>query len=122
VGAVAIGESTEAWARAVAIGRFAVAAGDRAVAIGENANVSGAEGIALGTSAVAAAYQIALGYGPHRVLIKGVLNLKPGPGTAAVIPTSTASTGGSEGDVTYDADYIYVKTSAGWKRSALSTF
>lgn len=42
--------------------------------------------------------------------------------TKAYTPTSTADSYGSEGDITYDDDYIYIKTSAGWKRSALSTF
>lgn len=42
--------------------------------------------------------------------------------TKAYTPTSTADSYGSEGDITYDDDYVYIKTSAGWKRSALSTF
>ncbi len=37
-------------------------------------------------------------------------------------PTSTADASGEEGDYAYDDDFFYVKTSAGWKRSALSTF
>lgn len=37
-------------------------------------------------------------------------------------PTGTADATGSAGAVSWDDDYIYVKTSAGWKRSALSTF
>lgn len=37
-------------------------------------------------------------------------------------PTSTADTNGNVGDVAWDDNYTYVKTSAGWKRSALSTF
>jgi hypothetical protein len=37
-------------------------------------------------------------------------------------PSSTADSIGSAGDIRYDDDYIYIKTSAGWKRSALSTF
>jgi hypothetical protein len=37
-------------------------------------------------------------------------------------PTGTADTVGNEGDVTYDDDFVYVKTSSGWQRSALSTF
>lgn len=37
-------------------------------------------------------------------------------------PTSTADTNGNAGDVAWDDDYIYIKTSAGWKRTALSTF
>ena len=37
-------------------------------------------------------------------------------------PTSTSDTNGAEGDVSWDDNYIYIKTSSGWKRSALSTF
>jgi len=37
-------------------------------------------------------------------------------------PTSTADALGNVGDVAHDANYIYIKTSGGWKRSALSTF
>jgi len=37
-------------------------------------------------------------------------------------PSSTADSIGNAGDIRYDDDYIYIKTSAGWKRSALSTF
>lgn len=37
-------------------------------------------------------------------------------------PSSTADTNGNVWDIAWDDDYTYVKTSAGWKRSALSTF
>jgi hypothetical protein len=37
-------------------------------------------------------------------------------------PSATADANGSTGQITWDADYIYVKTAAGWKRSALATF
>jgi hypothetical protein len=37
-------------------------------------------------------------------------------------PTSTADALGNVGDIAHDVNYIYVKTSAGWKRAALSTF
>lgn len=37
-------------------------------------------------------------------------------------PTGTADPLGTTGDFSYDSNYIYVKTSAGWKRTALSTF
>jgi hypothetical protein len=40
----------------------------------------------------------------------------------AYTPTGTADANGNTGDVSWDADYIYIKTAAGWKRSALSTF
>lgn len=37
-------------------------------------------------------------------------------------PMSTSDTNGSEGDMSWDDNYIYIKTAEGWKRSALSTF
>jgi hypothetical protein len=37
-------------------------------------------------------------------------------------PTSTSDTNGAVGDVSWDDNYFYIKTSSGWKRSALSTF
>jgi hypothetical protein len=40
----------------------------------------------------------------------------------AYTPTSTADANGATGDVAWDADYIYIKTAAGWKRSAITTF
>jgi hypothetical protein len=40
----------------------------------------------------------------------------------AYTPTGTADGNGNTGDVAWDANYIYIKTAAGWKRSALSTF
>jgi hypothetical protein len=41
----------------------------------------------------------------------------------AYTPTGSADGAGSTGDVAYDDDYIYVKTSGnGWCRAAISTF
>lgn len=37
-------------------------------------------------------------------------------------PTGTADANGSTGDIAWDADYIYIKTAAGWKRAALTTW
>ena len=37
-------------------------------------------------------------------------------------PTGTSDSNGNTGDISWDEDYIYVKTSSGWKRTALSTF
>ena len=37
-------------------------------------------------------------------------------------PSGTSDTNGHTGDVTWDENYIYIKTSAGWKRALLSTF
>ncbi len=37
-------------------------------------------------------------------------------------PTGTSDPNGNVGDVNWDDNYIYIKTSAGWKRAALSTW
>jgi hypothetical protein len=37
-------------------------------------------------------------------------------------PTSTLDTNGNQGDTAWDDNFIYIKTSVGWKRSGLSTF
>jgi hypothetical protein len=37
-------------------------------------------------------------------------------------PTSSSDNNGAEGDVSWDDNYIYIKTSSGWKRTSLSTF
>ncbi|MVM36132.1 hypothetical protein GO755_39335 [Spirosoma sp. HMF4905] len=37
-------------------------------------------------------------------------------------PTSSSDANGAIGQVAWDANYVYVKTTAGWKRTALSTF
>jgi hypothetical protein len=50
--------------------------------------------------------------------IQGNLTLIPGN----VIPTSTSNTFGAVGNVIYDNDYLYIKTSNGWKRIGLDTF
>jgi len=37
-------------------------------------------------------------------------------------PTSSADANGSNGDLAYDSNYVYLKVGGSWKRSALSTF
>ncbi len=41
---------------------------------------------------------------------------------ATYTPTSSADANGNVGDIAWDDGYVYVKTSAGWKRSALSNW
>lgn len=41
---------------------------------------------------------------------------------ASYTPTSSNDPNGEKGAISWDDDYIYIKTSAGWKRSALSSF
>lgn len=44
------------------------------------------------------------------------------PKAKSFTPTGTADTSGATGEIAYDSSYIYIKTAAGWKRSALSAF
>lgn len=107
---------------AVAIGSSAVASGYGSTAIGAGAVASGAGSVAIGrdnTSGVATASavnEIALGTALHTVKIAGRLNV------AQRTPTGSADTQGAVGDITSDADYLYVKTAAGWKRAALTAW
>ena len=41
---------------------------------------------------------------------------------ASYTPTGTSDTNGNVGDIAWDNNYFYVKTSAGWKRTALGTW
>jgi hypothetical protein len=37
-------------------------------------------------------------------------------------PSSTSDTNGNAGDIAWDDNYVYIKTSAGWKRASLNTW
>ena len=37
-------------------------------------------------------------------------------------PTSSGDTNGNTGDIAWDDNYVYIKTSTGWKRTGLTTF
>lgn len=115
--AVGVNAKTTAVAfGAVAIGNSAAAQASGAIAIG-TADASGNDAVAIGNSASAPnADDFVLGSSSHHVQIPGRLNV------ARRTPTSSADTQGAVGDFTSDDSYVYVKTSAGWKRSALSTF
>jgi len=41
---------------------------------------------------------------------------------ATYTPTGSADANGNVGDVAWDVNYVYIKTAAGWKRSALSSW
>ena len=40
------------------------------------------------------------------------------PGAGRVVPTGTADAAGSTGEISYDNNYLYVKTAGGWRRIA----
>lgn len=110
--------------RTTAVGHQAVAAGPNSTALGANTSVSATAngGVAIGrdftgvSAAATVANEFALGTGYHHVRVKGRLNVAPRT------PSSSADTQGVVGDITSDDNYIYAKTSTGWKRSALTTF
>lgn len=60
--------------------------------------------------------------------ITSVLHLKAAAGhyqfrlETAYTPSSSSDANGALGQICWDTNYFYVKTSAGWKRSALTTF
>ncbi len=129
----------------VAVGRttlHAVTSGSYNTAIGSSAGLSnvttasyntflgygtGASGNLAGTVAIGAdntgagavagaANEIKLGTANHRTAISGRLNV------AQRTPSGSADAQGIAGDIAADDDYVYVKASTGWKRSALATF
>jgi hypothetical protein len=116
---------------AIAIGAASTADGFGACAFGarsyaqyENASAFGWLSFAGHTFSTAIGYrsvttkanQVRLGRSTEEVSVPGRLNV------ARRTPSGSADTQGTVGDITSDDNYIYVKTNAGWKRSALSTF
>ncbi len=67
--------------------------------------------VGIGTSTPTAALDIAGSTGYDQLRIR-----------SSYTPTGTGDTNGNVGDITWDDNYSYVKTSGGWKRSALSSF
>lgn len=104
----AIGSATKAGTNATAIGRGAIATGKGSMALGmDSTNVP---------ATTTVDDEIKLGTPAHTTKIAGRLNV------AQRTPTSGADTQGQVGDVMSDANYVYVKTSTGWKRSPLTSW
>lgn len=104
----AIGFQASGRKYATAIGSNSSAEGIGSVAIGVDGNGVGSEALKEN--------EFVLGTEKHNVKIKGTLNL------ARYTPTSSTDSRGQIGDITSDDNYIYTKTSTGWKRSPLSTW
>lgn len=60
--------------------------------------------------------------GDYNVDISGSLRTSSLNLAATFTPSGSADTAGAVGDITRDDNYLYVKTGAGWKRTALESF
>ncbi len=104
-----------------AIGSYATAR-HRGTAIGRKTKAGGVGSVAIGTDSAgdgATSFEenaFVLGTSKHHVEVLGKLNI------AQYTPTSSADMQGKVGDITSDDNYIYIKTSVGWKRNALETW
>jgi len=94
----------------------------RATAVGASTSASAAGAVAIGVDSAgtgassAVTDQFALGTALHTVKVLGRLNVAPRT------PTSGADSSGSVGDIVSDDNYVYAKTSTGWKRSAITSW
>lgn len=107
---------------ATAIGANAVASGYGSTALGQGTLASALGSVAIGrdsagTGASSATQdEMGLGTALHRVKVLGRLNV------AQRTPTSGADASGAVGDIVADDNYVYAKTSTGWKRTAITTW
>jgi hypothetical protein len=83
-----------------------------------NLNFSGTNYISSYSTAPSTLTTAPLGIATSRLFVTG------GPLSTdyTLTPTGTADATGSTGDIAFDANYLYYKTGAGWKRAALSTW
>jgi Head domain of trimeric autotransporter adhesin len=116
------GESPVASTKSTQIGSQSNASNSNSTAIGYGAKTTGWGSVAIGcdsatTSATSSVQdEFVLGTALHRVKILGRLNVAPRT------PTSGADASGLVGDIVADDNYVYAKTSTGWKRSAITTW
>jgi hypothetical protein len=99
------------------------------IVIGNNTTGAGSNSVVLGNTAITKTIlrgNVALGVSDNnptaKVDIQGSYGYNQLRLRTSYTPTSSADSNGNTGDISWDNNYIYVKTSAGWKRSALSTF
>lgn len=105
-----------------AIGFKAKASGLNSTAIGSEVMASAAGSAALFRDSANTPAQsnvqdeVSLGTSLHRIKIVGKLNI------ASKTPIGTSDNTGVQGDITWDDNFVYVKTSNGWKRATLQTW
>lgn len=103
------------------IGSYATAR-NRGTALGRKAKAGGVGSVAIGTdnqgngATTFNDNEFVLGTENHNVKVPGTMNIRQ------YTPSGTTDTQGEIGDITTDDNYIYVKTSVGWKRTALETW
>jgi hypothetical protein len=127
---VAVGGGTTASTYGVALG-YGAKAGIRATASGYQAQATGNYATALGQSATTGSYanSTAIGYAAtctaaNQVMLGTAAETVWMPGSFGMAQATKADNAtGTAGQIAWDANYIYVCTSANtWKRAALSTF
>jgi len=99
------------------------------IVIGYNATGAGSNSVVLGNTAITKTIlrgNVAFGVSDNnptaKVDIQGSYGYNQLRLRTSYTPTSSADSNGNTGDISWDNDYIYVKTTVGWKRSALTTF
>ena len=70
----------------------------------------------MNAAAAVAENEFVLGVAAHNIKVPGRLNV------AQRTPTGSADASGTVGDIATDDSYVYVKTSTGWKRAALTAW
>jgi hypothetical protein len=151
-GATAMGISTTASRKsATAMGAYTTASGDYAAAIGLFVAAESTNAIVLGrgidvnnplvnniTNSLMVGFNdttatLFVGGANHRVGVRtdsptAKLDVEGDTGydqirmRTSYTPTDSTDANGNVGDIAWDESYVYIKTSGGWKRAALSTF
>lgn len=85
--------------------------------INKSGNIGGSVGI--GTNSFVSGEKLRVN---GNTLISGTLTSNYLNMSSTLTPSSSSDGTGSVGDIRYDDNYIYIKTSTGWKRAALGTW
>lgn len=108
---IAIGrQATVTASNAIAFGNYITAAQDDTVIIGNNSLGNKAK-VGIWTSTPTASLDVSGTTGYNQLRVR-----------TTYTPTGTADANGNTGDLVWDDSFFYVKTAAGWKRTALATF
>jgi len=86
-------------------------AGETPNALVDRMTITSDGNVAIGTSVPTATLDVTGTTGYNQLRVR-----------TAFTPVGTADSNGNTGDIAWDDDYVYVKTSTGWKRAALGTW